>query len=817
MVSKNTSDISYLNINVCNFTFTYRQLKLQIRNMRFFTLVFILISLSLQGQVDLNMDLVSRVDAFEGANDVWGFEHSNGVEYAVLGTQGSTKIYSLANPTTPVQEAVIPGIFTAWRDMKNYNDYVYVTADNVNNGLTIIDMTDPENIDFKIWSPTLWIGNAIDSLKSCHNLFIDEDGFGYLAGCNISNKGVIIIDLATDPLNPTMVGYADQTYSHDVYVKGDRMYSSEINNGWLGIYDISDKENPVRIATQETGTNFTHNAWTSDDQNFIFTTDEKPNAYLEAYDISDLSDIQKLDAFRPPVTEGQDVYPHNTHYHDGFLITSWYTDGVVVVDAHRPENLVKVAGYDTWLGAHGDTNGCWGAYPFLPSGLILASDRMNGLHVLNPSYQRACYLEGRITSAGTGLPINGATISIISPNQLAKTNSDAAGEYKTGVANSGIYDVVVTHPLYDELTTIAEMINGEITILDLQLIKPGATVYNGTVVKDIDGELVPNAMIKLIYPDSTIEERVTDDSGSVLLELQEGVYDIYATTWGYNIGHYQFDTSTDPIIEVRLEEGYRDEFFFDHPWLFFGGVDEGFFSVGEPQELILNNHIINIGQDNQEDIGTRALLTGDGTNHPLHLDYVKEGSTIAVSPSMNLNSYEYPVLKFDLFYRHDGYTIPGSYTFDVEIRRGSDHRMLRRFEMSDTTWTSIELHPKQVFWDLEDIKISFRMFNDIDGIFTEVAIDVFEVVEGSPSSIQEFAETELLIYPNPSQDEFNISLESLDFDNYLLTNITGQLIKSEKINDLNFTIDGSHLNPGIYFLQLKSDQALSRAYRIIKQ
>ena len=788
--------------------------------MRLFTLIILFLSLGLQAQVDLNMELISRTEAPIGSNDVWGFEHSNGIEYAILGTRGNTQVFSLENPSLPIQKSITFGPITTWRDIKNFNDIVYVTTDGgppAATGLTIIDVRDPENIESHIWDPILMIGNTLDTLKTCHNIFIDDQGYGYLAGCNLSNRGVIILDLFTDPINPTMVGYADVAYSHDVYVKGDRMYSSEIFEGRFGVYDISDRSNPIRIATQETGTNFTHNTWTSDDQQYLFTTDEKPNAFLECYDISDLSDIEKLDAYRPPVTEGKGVIPHNTHYHEGFLHTSWYSDGYVVVDAHKPDNLVKVAGYDTWLGDDGGFNGCWGAYPFLPSGLLLASDRANGLHVLRPSFNRACYLEGNITSAGTGLPINGATISIASPQQLARDHTDAAGNYKTGIANAGTYDIVISHPFYETIITSVELEHGEVTILDAQMVKPGATVYNSTVIKDADGELVPDAKLKVVYEDGKTEELVTNENGVALLELVEGVYDLYAATWGYKIGHFQFDTSTDPLIEIRLEEGYRDEFYFDLGWNLIGNIDEGFFTIGEPQEVFHANHLINIGSDNPDDIGTQALLTGDGSEHPIHLDYVKDGFTTAISPAMNLNSYDYPVVKFDMFYRHDGTISPGSYTFNVELRRGDEKRILREFTMSDTTWTTIELHPKDFFWDLSNVKIAFPIYNDIDGIFTELAFDVFEVVEGSPSAIQEFEDIDLLIYPNPFSDKFNIQLESLNYDRVQLTNVNGQLIYSDKINNTDFTIDGTQLNPGVYFLQLRSDQSISKAYKIIKQ
>jgi len=79
--------------------------------------------------------------------------------------------------------------------------------------------------------------------------------------------------------------------------------------------------------------------------------------------------------------------PHNTHVIGNYLITSYYTDGVTIVDTSDPYNLIEVAYFDTSPQYQGDGYyGCWGAYPYLPSGLILATDRQNGLHVLTTPY-----------------------------------------------------------------------------------------------------------------------------------------------------------------------------------------------------------------------------------------------------------------------------------------------------------------------------------------------------------------------------------------------------------------------------------------------
>ena len=62
---------------------------------------------------------------------------------------------------------------------------------------------------------------------------------------------------------------------------------------------------------------------------------------------------------------------------------SFYFDGLYMFDCSNPANPTLVGYYDTSTELHqsGVYRGCWGGYPFLPSGNILASDMQTGLWV----------------------------------------------------------------------------------------------------------------------------------------------------------------------------------------------------------------------------------------------------------------------------------------------------------------------------------------------------------------------------------------------------------------------------------------------------
>lgn len=219
------------------------------------------------------------------------------------------------------------------------------------------------------------------------------------------------------------------------------MWSSDINNGLLSIWDVKDKVTPIELATITTPFAFTHNSWISDDAKYVFTTDERANAFVAAYDVSDLNNIRLVDQWRPKDTEGQGVIPHNTRFLDGYLITAYYTDGIKIIDAHRPENLIEVGSVDTYFGNQQGFHGCWGVSPFLPSKTIVASDIEGGLFVIKPDYIRACYLEGTVKDSLTNGNISQASV-VIKSSRINGEETNLKGEYKTGYANAGTYEVV---------------------------------------------------------------------------------------------------------------------------------------------------------------------------------------------------------------------------------------------------------------------------------------------------------------------------------------------------------------------------------------
>lgn len=419
-------------------------------------------TLSAQQVPNYNLRLVSNLAFDVELSDIWGYVDENGDEYALVGRNEGFSIVSLADPKTPQEVWQVVGFNSQWRDIKTYGDYAYVTCEAPTK-LLIVDMRGlPESTNLPY---TYWQSPDTMAFSTAHNIYIDK-GIAYIFGANHESGGAIMLDLRQDPMNPTPMGIYDVDYLHDGMVRNDTLWGSAVYNGVMHVVDVSDKAKPELLSVWKTPSSFTHNAWVSDDGKHVFTTDEVRNAKIGAYNVEDILNPIETDVWAPSDTG---IIPHNTHFINDYLVTSHYTIGLNILDVRRPSNMIEVGRFDsspeyTYEGFHG----CWGAYPWLPSGLILATDIEEGLFVLEPTYQRACYLEGNVTHERTGAPIFYPTIEIIEVGVEAE--GSIVGEYKTGYAQSGQYTVRVSKEGYFP-KTIENVIlrNSDVTYLDVEL------------------------------------------------------------------------------------------------------------------------------------------------------------------------------------------------------------------------------------------------------------------------------------------------------------------------------------------------------------
>jgi len=427
----------------------------------FIATIVAVVSLTTFGQK--NMSQLGHLPYAGPLSDVWGYVDETGKEYALVGVYNGLSIVDVTNPLNPVEIFFGPGPESIWRDIKTWGDYAYV-SNETGGGVYIVDLSPLPDGDITV--TTNFTGNSYN-INTIHNLFIDEFGKLYVFGSNSGEGGAIICDLTQDPMSPVELGRFNDFYLHDGMARGNTLWGAAIYEGDLTAINVTDPSNPYVMGSVSSPSQFTHNAWVSDDGTHVFTTDELSSGFLGAYNVSDLSNMYETDRIRS--NSGTDVIPHNVHVYNDFLITSYYTDGITIHDAKYPDKLIEVGNFDTSPHYTGSGyNGSWGAYPFLPSGVILASDIEEGLYILDINYIRGAYLEGMVKDQSSGIPLFDVQIEVIGAGLGTQTAFD--GTYEIGTTISGSFDVKFTKTGFIELLVEnVQLVNGEIELLDVEL------------------------------------------------------------------------------------------------------------------------------------------------------------------------------------------------------------------------------------------------------------------------------------------------------------------------------------------------------------
>lgn len=329
-------------------------------------------------------------------NDVWGYS-AGGREYALLGSLEKIHFIDITSSTNPVEIAAIgAGARSIWRDMKTYGQYAYSIADRGAEGLLVFDLGSLPN--------TVTLANQITTeFPRAHNISIAQStGKLYVWGApENQNRDLIVYDLTTDPSAPQHIASISLPggYVHDAFVEGNTIYCSHREDG-LYIYDASPLVAPppgepvgspelLGIIDNYFNPGYNHSSWVSG--NIIVFADETHGSPMSIAYLNDYEDIQEESYFQSNLLGVSPSYGddgpllHNPFIIGNLCYVSHYHDGVAIFDISNPAQVRQLAYYDTEPNNtdYSGFQGCWGAYPFLPSGRIIASDVLNGLFILD--------------------------------------------------------------------------------------------------------------------------------------------------------------------------------------------------------------------------------------------------------------------------------------------------------------------------------------------------------------------------------------------------------------------------------------------------
>ncbi len=752
--------------------------------------------LSISSIAQLNLTEVGTLDLnsahFQGLNDIWGYTDEFGNEYALVGGTKGTSVVDISDPANPVEVFFEPGLESIWRDIKTVGDYAYVTTE-AQNGLLIIDLSPlPSSSALTTSYYTGPIGNE---WQSAHNLYADENGPVYIFGANRGNGGVIILDVSIDPMNPVEVGVFDNWYVHDGYAENDTMYLGHISDGFFSVVDAIDPANPVLLGTHDTPSTFSHNVWTMGG-NYAFTTDEVSGGYIGAYDISDPANIVELDRIQS--SPGAGVIPHNTHVKDNFLVTSYYSDGVTVHDATYPYNLIEVANYDTYPLQTTGYDGCWGVYPFFPSGLMVASDREYGLFVLSPNYVQAAYLEGVVTNAQTSQPIQDVLVEINGSNQPELTN--LTGFYATGMAAGGTYDVTYSKIGYYPQTISTILVNGQLTIQDVALTPIPPFNLDILVLEEGTNAPIDNAQIRLEGSIATHEGTTNALGEESFTMFYEEAYRVFVGKWK-SVSYCEWlnvDAQTGSLT-IYLKPGYYDDFTFDFGWTTAGDA-----STGQFERAIPFGSLSSPSADSDSDCSDYCYITENSTTSSLSDGDVDAGFVLLRSPIMNLSGMTDPYVHYERWFYSDQGILPPGDSLEIFLGNGVTQVKIDAQQYDTLTWGQ---------WISKDLRIldylaltptmQFTVFTSDYGQdynVTEAGLDNFYIVEAEFVSVPENELQQWTVYPNPTNGTFYVK-DLTEETKFEIVSYNGASVVNGTISN-NQQIDISGLSEGVYFIKM---------------
>ncbi len=353
----------------------------------------------------LNFNLLSHVEpekvsAGDGRkySGCWGWvQTSKNKEYAIVGSTSRTYFIDITNPLAPVVRDSVNGLSgpCTWRELKTYQNYCYVASDVCQpNSFQIIDMQYLPDSVHVVYNDTLLFQNA-------HTLWVDGNKL-YAGG--VSPKGSSPINMRVyslaNPKAPVLLrtlrdDFPSTNYIHDMFVRNDTVFASA---GWQGlqIFKYNSTGNnftALGSLTTYTESGYNHSSSLTPDGKTLVFCDETQNKGIKVADVQNLSNITIPSLIRP--NSNTEFIAHNPYVIDNqWVYISCYQDGLMLYDITNPASPVLKGFFDTYpqggsgpITDYGGTccRGNWGAYPYFPSGVVLACDMQNGVFLLKPS------------------------------------------------------------------------------------------------------------------------------------------------------------------------------------------------------------------------------------------------------------------------------------------------------------------------------------------------------------------------------------------------------------------------------------------------
>jgi choice-of-anchor B domain-containing protein len=359
-----------------------------------------------------NVDLLSYMSLAEiGCNpnndntsDIWGWVSPiTAKEYALVAVSNGLAFVDISNPESPIYLGTLPTHTgnSLWRDVETLDHYCFVGSEASGHGLQVFDLLQLDNVT----TPITFIETAhYGGFGNSHTIAIDAESKLLMAmGSNTFNGGPHLIDIS-NPLQPILVGgYEDAGYTHDgtilTYNGPDINHQGDVivvacngNSGWgVVTLDVTDPTDILLLDNYEyPERGYTHQGWFTKDMAHYLVNDELDEQNFgtttrtHIFDFTDLDNIDYMNYYLGTSTS----IDHNLYVKDQFAYESNYRSGVRILDASRVSTgVLNEVGYFDLFPANDNPqfSGTWSNYPYLPSGVNLATSMYDGFFVLRPT------------------------------------------------------------------------------------------------------------------------------------------------------------------------------------------------------------------------------------------------------------------------------------------------------------------------------------------------------------------------------------------------------------------------------------------------
>ena len=283
---------------------------------------------------------------------------------------------------------------SSWRDFVAIGDVVYGVSEG-GGGFYILDLTESQ-------SPSLNLFSTGIGFSTAHNISADPDrGYLFVSGANNDTEGSIMIFDTSNPLAPTYHssirdGYPTemfttdsnnqvQRYSHFSHHKkiNNKDYLFDSNETELIIWDITDINQIAFVSMVQYWSAYIHSSTISEDNQYLYIQDEHSTVINQSnnqavVNISDITQPRIEQLFCFSCTSSI----HHAVMHDHYLLTSHYTEGLVVLDMSIPTQPIGVYQFDTFPEHdHNEFDGAWGVTIDQVTRHIFVSDISSGLFI----------------------------------------------------------------------------------------------------------------------------------------------------------------------------------------------------------------------------------------------------------------------------------------------------------------------------------------------------------------------------------------------------------------------------------------------------